>query len=158
MTLPTAVPELFALPRTTFQPPRISCCLQGCFLLVLHGAAHRTGAVIAVPQRDTACHSVSKAEKPPKVAPQSRPPDYSGPFVQVWGAGRGDLLCFSRFSISEVPCFPCVSGVPWLISTFLLGSGHPTGASKKLPEHPARALCCAGGCRLEEVFFFSCWL
>lgn len=64
-----------------------------------------------------------------------------------------------HFSISEVPCFPFVLGILWSVSKSLLGCGYPTGPSKKPVWTPGRWNGpCWVMCRLEEVFFFSCWL
>lgn len=82
--------------------------------------------------------------------------EVSVPFVQVWGWSGGEMLCFSRtFSISEVPYFPFVLGIQWSVSKSPLGCGYPTGPSKKRVWTPGL---CWVMCRLDEVFFFSCWL
>lgn len=153
-------PKLLVLPRTTSQHPKTSFCLQDWFLLVPPGAVHSVGAVIAVPQGDSA-HQCEQGRKATREAPQSLHPDFSVPFVQVWGCrgGRGELLCFSRFSISEFfhvfllsreyrGRFPRLC---WAVGT------QQDPARSCLNTQPVTCAVLGEGCRLAEVFFFSCW-
>lgn len=100
--------------------------LQDCFVLVPAGLVHRMLLELQSHGR-TVPASVTKAEKPPRVAPEPPEPDSSGPFVQLWGCREGGAALFLQVFHLRGSTFSFCLGVPWLISSSLLGSGDPTG-------------------------------
>lgn len=168
--MPTTIFQSYmCFPRTNFEPLKASSSLQALtgFCWSLTWLFKAVYILIARPQVDTACererldYSLEKCQDQMQVAHHFTVTSQRClSLLYRSGDEGGELFCFSRtFYISEAPYFPFVLGILWSVSKSLLGCWYPTGPSKKCAWTPSPwNVPYWVMCRLEEVFFLSCWL